>query len=461
MPTDDPRDALSLEEARRRVALQAYDPPAEGEDGAGRVGLEPELFVFRLGPDGRTLDRVRLAGEDGVLALLDRATDGALSREPGLPPRYRLADGGHLTFEPGAQVEHSTRPHPSAAEALADVERTVRFLHRAFSGSGAVLASLGADLWHDAAEIPQQLDAPRYHAMAAFFERVGPWGKVMMRNSASMQVNLDLGPRPVARERWALANLAAPIAVASFATSPKDGWASHRSRAWQELDPSRTGFPTAFLSDSEPDPALQYAEFALDADVLLFRLSGGGAEPGEPGFRFRDWLERGHPRHGLPTADDLEYHLTTLFPEVRARRFLEIRCGDAVPARWRAAPVVFWSGLLYDAQARRGALERLEPLRVELPALWRRAAEHALRDELLGGLAEEVWERALAGAARLPRGFLRLLDLERARAFAARFVAARRTPGEELLEHCGDSPACGVAWAAEEVPGRTEEVGEA
>ncbi len=456
MPTDDPREALSLEEARRRIAAQAFAPPEEGEDAAGRVGLEPELFVFRPRRGGRELDRVRLDGADGVLALLDRATDGVLTREPGLPPRYRLANGGHLTFEPGAQVEHSTRPHATAAEALLDVAETVRWLQGAFAGSGAVLAALGADLWHDAAGIPQQLDAPRYHAMAAFFERVGPWGKEMMRNSASMQINLDLGPRAVAVERWALANLAAPIAVASFATSPKGGWASHRSRAWQELDPSRTGFPAAFLRGEEADPARQYAEFALDADVLLFRLAGGDAEVGEPGFRFRDWIERGHPRHGRPIADDLDYHLTTLFPEVRARRFLEIRCGDAVPARWRAAPVVFWAGLLYDRAARRAALARLEPWRAELPALWRRAAEHALRDDLLAELAGEVWEHALAGAARLPRGFLRVLDLERARAFARRYVGGRRTPGDELLEHCGDSPACGVAWAAEEEPGAGE-----
>jgi glutamate--cysteine ligase len=420
------------------------------------VGLEPEMFAFRAeGPDGLP-ERVLLEGPGGVLERIEALVRrGVLQREPGVPPRFRLLDGGHLTFEPGGQVEHSTRPHDTAAGALGDVETTVGLLLGALRPAGITLASLGIDLWHDAASVPQQLDAPRYRCMAAYFDARGPWGRVMMRNTASLQVNLDLGPPAVARERYRVLNLAGPLATAIFASSPADGHASLRGRAWQELDPTRTGFPRGLIEADGADPGVQYAQFALDADVLLFRADEDARIPeahvGLPGFRFRDWIEHGHPDHGWPTALDLGYHLTTLFPEVRLRNFFEIRSGDALPSRWRPVPVVLWSALAYDPTARRQALDLLDPLHASLPDLWSRSTRRGLADPELASLARQLWPLALAGAARLPEGFLRPSDIERTRVYLERFTLQGRAPGDELAEECGASPSCGLRWAGEEV----------
>jgi len=451
MPSHDPRQAVGLEEARRRIATTAFRPDQRPRS-PGLVGLEPEFLVLRTDAGGRPTARVGLEEPGGVLDGLTELGrhEGRFRRAyGGPPPVFTLGDGGRITFEPGAQIEHSTATHASAALAMADVERTAGAIAASFEARGVALAACGIDLWHEVSGVPQQLHAPRYHSMAAYFARRGPEGAVMMRHTASLQINLDLGSEGEAGERWLVANLASPIATASFASSPRDGFASRRALAWQRLDPTRTGFPAALVSGAERDPGRQYADFALEADVLLFLNDELGAVPGRPGFSLRRWIEEGHGLHGRPTAADVDYHLTTLFPEVRLRGFLELRGVDALPQAWRAAVVVFWTGLVYDGRARHAALARLDGVRARLPELWIAAARTGLRDGELGPLAQEIWCEALAGAARLPSGFHRSEDLDCARAFFERYVVAGRSPSEELGELHASDPRCSLEWSRE------------
>jgi glutamate--cysteine ligase len=396
---------------------------------------------------------VRLNGPGGVLDGVDAIArvDGRFRRgDDGPTPTYDLSHGGRITFEPGGQIEHSTAIHDSAARAMADIECTTRALVDGFAEENRALAAVGVDLWHEVEDVPQQLCAPRYTAMQAYFARRGPEGAVMMRHSTSLQVNLDLGPPAEAELRYVVANLASPVACASFASSPRDGAASRRARAWQGLDPTRTGFPRGLLDGATESAGALYAEFALDADVMLFRRPDGSAAPGEPGFRFRDWLERGHEEHGRPTCADLGYHLSTLFPEVRLRGFLELRAPDSLPTRWRAAIVAFWTGLLYDGAALRQAAERLGGLRADLPRHWKGAADRGLADPELGAAARDVWRIALDGARRLATGFHRPADLVVAECFEERFIQAGASPAEELSAAHREGPAVSFAWAREE-----------
>jgi len=411
MPTTDPSASLGVDEARELIARSAF-PELPGAPALGRVGMEPEYLVFRPG-EGGAIERPRLEGMGGVLAAL-ACYPGPLENlrllTSGPPPVYGLRNGGRITFEPGAQIEHSSAVHDSAARAMDDVERTAAELVRAFAGMRCSLVSVGLDCWTDRSLVEQQLRAPRYRAMAAYFDARSPHGRVMMRHTASLQVNLDLGPPSVAAERWRLSNLLSPIATASFACSPEDGWQSARARAWQGLDPTRTGFPKGLLGGGSVDPGEAYADLVLDADVLLFRVPveprpGGpsiDAEPGEPGLSFRTWIEQGHPRHGRPTLSDLEYHLTTVFPETRVRGFLEMRSSDALPARWKGAGLVFWVGL--EVAGAGGD----EPQLPDLPA-----RIYLCLVGLIRGEPREVWDvelRILVAACDLldPRGVLRL-----------------------------------------------------
>lgn len=448
MSTMDRTDSLDLEVARSHIARQAFSSRLGGAE-VGSVGLEPEYLVLSRPGDDGGLARLPLEGPSSVLSALERLAasgDELRLQAVGPPPVYELANGGRITFEPGAQVEHSTAVHHTAAEAMEDVDRVVQVLEGALAPEDAVLGSAGLDLWTDRELVPQQLRAPRYHSMAAYLEHRSEHGRVMMRHTGSFQVNLDLGQAQVAQERWVLANLLSPIATASFACSPEDGWKSRRAAAWQGLDPSRTGFPACLVSGRTSDPGACYAELALGADVLLFRSGDGAAVPGRPGFRFSDWIEGGHPDHGHPTLADLDYHLTTIFPEVRLRGFFEIRSADAVPLRWRAAQVVFWTGLLYDPQAREHAGRLLAPGLGDLPAAWVRAAREGLEEPELRRSAGAVWRLALEGARRLPEGFHRPRDLELAEAFVERFVLRGRCPGDELGERLAEDPLAALDW---------------
>src|SRR5574341_860616 len=284
----------------------------------GRVGLEVESFPVRVLADGTPRGRVPL----DLLADLLQPESGASSvpgcrRSDGATPRFRLDGGGSLSFEPGGQLEHSTAIHAGAADALAELDLVARALTPLLRRHDMVLAAAGADVWLRGGHVPQQLRAPRYPAMAAYFDRRGPEGAAMMRRTCALQINLDLGGAGDLPERWLVANLVAPLLCATFACSPGPGAVSVRALAWQRLDPTRTGFPRRLLDGSGAGPVEQLTVAAMAADVLLLRHPSGPWEPGTPGWAVQHWLRDGHPRHGRPTEDDLRYHLTTLFLEVR------------------------------------------------------------------------------------------------------------------------------------------------
>lgn len=450
MPTLTRDLAVSLDEARYRAGRSAFRNAGKSES-HGHVGLEQEYLTIVTDSSGTPVGRLPLGGPQGAYERLDQHTahDQTLIRratETQTPREFALRNGGRLTFEPGGQIEHSTAVHSTVQAALEDVSDVRRHLAEAIEPSQAVLAGAGLDVWNDIEDIPLQLDADRYVSMTEFFGRRGPWGRLMMRHTGSLQVNLDFGPEGVWQERWTLANLMAPVVLGIFANSPGYDGVSMRARAWQGLDPTRTGFPE-FPDTSDWDPRDQYAEAALDADVMLVRASDGRWVSGRPGFSFRRWIEEGHAELGWPTVDDLEYHLTTVFFEVRPKGFLELRTCESLPDRWRAAPVVLTAAMLYDNQARIQGLQLLDGLRNRLPQMWSRAAEWGIRDDEIAGFARRLWEIALAGAERLPRGYVGGEALATAREFSEDFTLAGRMPADMLTELQGD-PAKSLAWAA-------------
>jgi glutamate--cysteine ligase len=181
---------------------------------------------------------------------------------------------------------------------------------------------------------------------------------------------------------------------------------------------------------------------------MIYRVDGDHFEPGCPGCSFEKWVRNGHPRWGWPTIDDLDYHLTTLFFEVRPRGFLELRAGEALPDRWRAVPVALTAALLYDDAARRAALDLLFDHRGELPDLWRRAAIDGVRDPELRDLACRVWTIGLDGARSLPSGYVEDEDVAAVEAFIEHYTARGRMPTDEVLELLSEDPARALEWAS-------------
>ncbi len=184
---------------------------------------------------------------------------------------------------------------------------------------------------------------------------------------------------------------------------------------------------------------------------MLIRAGDDHFVPGSPGIRFIDWIRDGSTRWGWPTVDDLNYHLTTLFFEVRARGYLELRAGEGVPDELRPAQVVLASALLYDDRARSEAIALLGDHRAGLDKLWCRAATHGVHDDELRSLACRLWEIALAGAERLPADWIGAENLAATRTFIDAYTARGRVPADRLSELMDEDPARALAWACSEL----------
>ncbi|HEX5727388.1 MAG TPA: glutamate-cysteine ligase family protein, partial [Longimicrobiaceae bacterium] len=257
-------------------------------------------------------------------------------------PRFVVPDGGVVSFEPGGQIELSAPPCRSGTALLRSLRDTVLPLRGELLDRGVELLSLGVDPVNPLESVPLQLPGARYVRLTDFLESIGTGGIRMMRQTAAIQISLDWGPRPL--ESWRFLNAAAPYLTAVFANSPvyrgaDTGERSFRARIWRELDGGRTGlFPCG------ADPVEEYLEFALAAPAILPPFPEGDYRP------FAAWSAAGRA-----TLDDWRLHLTTLFPEVRPKGFVEVRSPDAVAPEWYAAPLVLLAGSTYHAPSFREA----------------------------------------------------------------------------------------------------------
>ncbi|RVW02900.1 ergothioneine biosynthesis glutamate--cysteine ligase EgtA [Rhodococcus xishaensis] len=310
-------------------------------------------------------------------------------------PARALPAGSLVTVEPGGQIELSSVPHDSAAalcDALASDERTLCALlakHSITTHAGA------ADTRREAQRL---LQLPRYRAMEERFESVGPFGKLMMCNTAAVQVSVDAGAdRADVARRWNLLHTIGPALIAAFACSPRlygippGRWASQRMRTWLELDPPRTGGPSE-TGELSADPIGDYARWVLDVPLLCV-IRDGPSWTAPPDATFADWID-GALDDDLgrrPTRADLDYHLTTVFPLVRAVGHLEVRYFDTQPGDLWRLPVAALEALL-DAP---DAADVAAPTR----GRWEDAARDGLADTELRAGAVELLELAAEYAA--------------------------------------------------------------
>lgn len=410
-----------------------------------RVGVEIEAFPVVVG-DRLPIGRLPLWGFESGHGVVEGLAQkgGLIAPSWGQPPAFPTLHGGRVTFEPGGQVEYSTRVNSDMASLWAEVDELWDLLSRVYEEIGVRLAPLGLDPWHTTGEVPQQHRAGRYTAMARYFSSGWPDGAVMMRNTCSIQVNLESGTGRAREERWLAANLVSPILTAMFASSPDiGGTSSRRAAVWQRIDPTRTGFPH-WRGVEDADPRADTEHRALSSNVM-FSCRGNSVVDVPPGWPFSAWVEEGHPEFGPPSVSDLETHLSTLFPEVRPRGgTLELRGLDSLPRRWWPAPVTVWASLIYDDQARGQAIDMLSPAAASLRAIWRVASARGLADPELGRVAEKVAQLAVDAARRLD-----LVDGQSLRVteeFLERFTMRGLSPADELRPLLGD-PSASLAWA--------------
>ena len=354
-----PGDAVRSELTDAADAAARIEQDCLVDGPVGQVGLEIEAHCFDLA------DPTRRPSWDELSRVIEQ-----------VPP---LPGGSPITVEPGGAVELSGPPAESVLPAIRAMQADRAVLVEAFARHGLGLVLLGADPLRP----PERVNpGDRYRAMEQFFAASGTIeaGAAMMTSTASVQVNLDAGPRAGWADRVRLAHALGPTMIAISANSPfldgtSSGWRSARQRVWSRLDSARCG---PVLGASGGDPAQDWVHYALKAPVML--VQGPETVPMTEVVPFADWADGRALLGGRrPTVADLEYHLTTLFPPVRPRGFLEIRYLDSTPDDVWPAVVFTLATLLDDPAAAQIAAEATESVATE----WDRAARVGLGDPQL------------------------------------------------------------------------------
>ena len=381
---------------------------AAGETPASdwRMGTEHEKFVFRQD----THEAVAHEGERGISALM-RGLMGCCGWEPIFEGKDIIAlkralgePGGNVSLEPGGQFELSGAPLRTVHETAAETEEHLIQCHKAGGPLGLSFMALGfAPTWalSETAKMPKK----RYDIMTRYMPTVGTRGLDMMYRTATIQTNLDFADERDLVEKLRVTLALQPVATALFASSPftegqPNGFKSMRSEVWRHTDPNRTGMlPFAFEDGMGYERLVDYA-----LDVPMYFVYRDGRYIDAAGASFRDFMNGALEQlpGERPTIDDWSDHMTTIFPEVRVKRFLEMRGADGGRADMIAALPAFWAGLLYDRAARAAAYDLIkgwtvderQSLRDEVPRL---ALQTPFRDGTLRDVALLVLEIAEQG----------------------------------------------------------------
>lgn len=347
------RDTTDDTPIQDRDTLAAWIADGEKEPAAFRIGTEHEKFGFVRD----TLKPAPYDGARGISQLL-KGMESLLGWEPILDGDaiIGLVDpigGGAISLEPGGQFELSGAPletlHQTCREAnahLAQVREVAQPLGLGFLGIGV------APTWsrEDMPRMPKQ----RYEIMTEYMKKVGTLGLDMMYRTATIQVNLDYASEADMVKKLRVSLALQPIATALFANSPfldskPNGFLSFRSEVWKHTDADRTGMlPFAFDEGFGYDA---YVDWCLD--VPMYFVKRGDRYIDVTGNTFRDFMNGKLPMlpGELPTIGDWTNHLSTTFPEVRLKKFLEMRGADGGPWRRICAVPALWVGLLYDDAA--------------------------------------------------------------------------------------------------------------
>ncbi|MBW4961957.1 glutamate--cysteine ligase [Sulfitobacter sp. CW3] len=320
-----------------------------------RIGTEHEKFGYNK----ETLLPLPYEGACSIRAMLEGLRDGHgwAPVEEGGKLIGLVKDGANVSLEPGGQLELSGAPVETIHETCDEVNVHLREVRDVADRIGAGFIGLGAaPVWtHEQMDL---MPKGRYKLMNEYMTKVGTMGRVMMRRTCTVQVNLDFGSEADMVQKLRVALALQPVATALFANSPffegkPNGHKSWRSRVWRDLDPARTGMlPWAFEDGMGFE---RWVEYALD--VPMYFVYRDGQYIDALGQSFRDFLKGKLPAlpGEMPTLSDWADHLTTAFPEARIKKFIEMRGADGGPWRRLCALPAFWVGLMYDQTALDGA----------------------------------------------------------------------------------------------------------
>src|SRR6266446_6336416 len=434
------RDQVDMTPIETREDLVAWLEAGSKPRSQFRIGTEHEKFVF--GVEG--LQPVSYEGGRGVRALLE-GMQHLLGWEPiveheNIIGLVDVTGGGAISLEPGGQFELSGAAVETVHETCAELMAHLAQLREVARPLGIGFLGIGMSPKWTLAEMPV-MPKGRYRIMTAYMPKVGRHGLDMMYRTCTVQTNLDFSSEADMVKKLRVGLALQPIATALFANSPftegkPNGFLSFRSQIWRDTDPDRTGMlPWAFEQGMGFE---RWVDYALD--VPMYFVKHGERYVDVAGRSFRDLLAGKLAE--LPgeraTVSDWANHLSTIFPEVRLKRYLEMRGADAGP--WRRLPslTAYWVGLLYDDEAldacwdmvKNWSAEARQKLRDDVPKRGFRA-EIGGRDLL--SIARETLALARAGLARRKKFDPYGADETRYLKPLEDLAERGETPAEELL----------------------------
>lgn len=407
-----------------------------------RIGTEHEKFAYRL-DDLRPLE---YEGERGVRAVLQGLTRFGWKPvlENGAVIALTKPDTSSVTLEPGGQIELSGAPVETLHQTCREVTDHLNQVKAVAGDMGIGFLGLGYQPKWPLSEIPWMPKA-RYAIMHEYMPKKGGKGLEMMLSSCTVQVNLDFCSEAAMVKMFRIALALQPVATALWANSPfkegkPSGYLSYRSHVWTDTDPDRCGTLPFVFEDGFGFE--RYVDYMLD--IPMYFVYREGRYINAAGQSFRDFMAGRLPAlpGEYPTIADWTDHLTTAFPEVRLKQFLEMRGADGGPWRRLCALPAFWVGLLYDETARDAAWQLVKnwtpaehaALREEVPRL---ALNTPFKNGKVGDTALETLKIAHEGLRRRAR--LNDIGLDETHFLKPLFRIAETgiTPAEELLAAYG------------------------
>lgn len=407
-----------------------------------RIGTEHEKFGYCKD----TQTPLPYEGERSIRAILEGLRD-RFDWAPVMEGDKLIGlekDGANVSLEPGGQLELSGAPLVSIHETCDEVNAHLADVRAVADQIGVKFIGLGAaPIWtHD--QMPM-MPKGRYKLMTDYMGRVGTHGTQMMYRTCTVQVNLDFDSEPDMVKKLRVALALQPVATALFANSPffegkVNGFKSWRSRIWRDLDADRTGMLPFVFEDGFGFE--RYVEYALD--VPMYFVYRDGKYIDALGQSFRDFMKGTLPAlpGQTPTLSDWADHLTTIFPEARLKRFIEMRGADGGPWRRLCALPAFWVGLTYDQSALDAAWDLAKNWDADTrDALRIAASKDGLQASVSGidmlGLAREVLAISESGlkARAIPGAGGMIPDETHFLNALKESVETGKAPADELLDH--------------------------
>ncbi len=405
-----------------------------------RIGTEHEKFGFYLDGHGP----VPYEGERGIRRILENM-QYLLGWEPVIEDGTIIGlleptKGGAISLEPGGQFELSGAPLESIHQTCREVHSHLAQLREVAEPLGIGFLGLGFSPKWSLAETPQ-MPKRRYRIMTAYMPRVGTLGLDMMYRTCTVQVNLDFSSEADMVKKMRVGLALQPIATALFANSPftegkPNGFLSYRSEIWRDTDNDRAGMLPFVFEDGFGFE--RWADYALN--VPMYFVKRGDTYHDVAGLSFRDLMTGTVP--GLEgeraTRADWVNHLTTIFPEVRLKRFIEMRGADGGPWGKLCALPAFWVGLLYDQSALDAAwdlvktwtAEERQTLRDQVP---KTALNTPFRNGTVLDIARQAVSLARGGLQRRALGYANEPDESRFIEELEEVAESGVTPAERLL----------------------------